>query len=99
MGPIFLIVLVAALAVLATARHFSRSRTILERWADRDGYVIVSAERCWFWRGPFWLRSDREQVVYRVVVRDREGRTLSGYVRCGGWFLGVLSDDVAVEWD
>jgi hypothetical protein len=99
MGQSIFFVLVVAFAVVSAVWHFSRARTILERWAARDGYVLVSAERCWFWRGPFWLRSDKEQVVFRVVVRDRENRTLSGYVRCGGWILGMLSDDVAVEWD
>ena len=34
-----------------------------------------------------------------VTVQDREGRVRSGYVRCGGFLFGLLSDRADVRWD
>jgi hypothetical protein len=43
--------------------------------------------------------SSNAQAVYRVKVRTRDGRLRRGWVRCGGWLSGVLSDQVDVRWD
>lgn len=41
----------------------------------------------------------RAQIVYFVIVRDKNGVERSGWVRCGGWFLRLLASDVDVHWD
>ena len=97
--PILFILVLVILVVLSTSWHSSRGRELLDGWAAREGYVLETAEYCWFGRGPFWWRSGKGNVVYRVVARDREGVVRHGYVRCGGMFLGLLSDEVAVAWD
>jgi hypothetical protein len=51
-----------------------------------------------FRRGPFWW-SGKGQVVYRVAVRDERGHDWQGWVRCGHWLTGLLSDAVEVRWD
>lgn len=89
---------VVALAVAMTALHYTRAQSILEHWAEENGYEILSSERRWF-GGTFWWRKSKGQEVYYVTVRSRDGRTRQGWVRCGGWFLGVLSDEADVEWD
>ena len=76
------------LAVLMTAWHFSRAREILTRWAEENGYEIVSLERCWFWKGPFFFWSSKSQEVHYVTVRTQDGQLRRGWVRCGGWFWG-----------
>lgn len=98
MMPLF-VVLIVALAIAATIAQNARARSMLTAWAARERLTLVSSERCWFWLGPFWLRSGKDNVVYRVTVRDEDGRMRRGYVRCGGFFLGMWSDAVAVEWD
>ena len=98
MMPLFFLLLIA-LVIAASIAHHKRGRSMLEDWAARNGFALISAEECWLWRGPFWLRSGKGNVVYRVTVRDRDGLQRSGYVRCGGFFLGMWSDAVAVEWD
>jgi len=45
-----------------------------------------------------WFTGNR-QDVYRVTVRTADGGIRSGYVRCGGFWMGMLSDKVTVEWD
>ena len=78
---------------------FGLGQGILDRWAKANGFEVVSQERCWFFKGPFFWTGTRGQEVYRVTVRDGEGRTRSGYVRCGGYWLGVLSEHAEVRWD
>lgn len=96
---LFLILPLALLWVGAIQWQLRRSRQVLETWALREGYSITASRHCWFWRGPFVLRSTGGQAVYHVTVADREGHRQSGYVRCGSFLLGLLSSKVDVRWD
>src|SRR5262245_14678068 len=96
---VFLIPAVALLAVLGIAWHFGRSRSLLDRWAAEHGYEVLRAEYRSFFKGPFFWNSSKGQTVYRVTIEDEDGRVLSGWVRCGGWWLGLMSDHVEVRWD
>jgi hypothetical protein len=77
----------------------SRSRTLIDRWAEANGYQIISSERRYMLTGPFFFRSSKGQTVFRIRARDSAGRVREGWARCGGWILGLLSDAVKVEWD
>jgi acetamidase/formamidase len=94
-----LMVLFLGLIVLSLWWTSSRSREILDGWVAENGYTLLDAERRWFLRGPFFFFAGKGHEVFRVEVRDAEGSTRRGYVRVGGWWLGLLSDKVAVEWD
>ena len=87
------------LAILACSWHFGRSSSMIQKWADGNQFQIVSKEYCWFFKGPFFWTSSRGQTVYRVVVEDSQGRSRSGYVRCGGFFLGLFTDQIEISWD
>jgi hypothetical protein len=76
-----------------------RPRQILNRWAQGNDYQIPSSHYCWFRRGPFFWTTSKGQCIYRVTVRTLDGLEKQGWVRCGGWFLGVLSDHAEVRWD
>ena len=97
MAPLFIILFIV-FAIGAVIWHFSRSGTILNHWAQANGYEIVSLKRCWFWRGPFFF-SSKSQEVYYVTVRTADGEERRGWVCCGSWFLGMLSDQAFVKWD
>ncbi len=88
-----------SLVVLSWAWGVSRGTSLLEGWARSHGLQILSQEECWFFKGPFFWTSSKGQKVYRVAVRDREGFERLGYVRCGGYWLGLMSDHVEVRWD
>jgi hypothetical protein len=77
----------------------SRGSAFLDQWASRCRYRIISREFRYFFKGPFFWTSSNAQVVYYVTIEDGLGRVRSGWVRCGGYFLGLLSDDVEVQWD
>lgn len=89
----------AVLAVLAIVLHFGRSGSLLQQWAMKNDYQIIRQEYRSFFKGPFFWTSTRGQTVYYVVVEDSDGNRRSGWVRCGGWWLGLLSDNVEVRWE
>ncbi len=97
--PVVLIPFVIVLVVLSISWQSNRSLSIIEQWARENGYELLSSERCWFLRGPFFFRSDKKQTVYYVSLRDSGGNIRRGCVRCGGWLWGLWSDAVCVEWD
>jgi hypothetical protein len=79
-------------------RH-ARSNDLLERWAERNGYQIIRRQYRFLFRGPFFLTTARGQAVYYVTVEDREGTVRNGWVRCGSWWFGLLSDQAQVQWE
>jgi hypothetical protein len=99
MQALIIIPVIAALIGLSLWWHFGRSSSLLHQWAEQNGYRIVRQEYRTFFRGPFFWSSSKGQTVYHVVVEDSAGNRRSGYVRCGGWWLGLLSDRVEVRWD
>jgi hypothetical protein len=92
-------VLAVAAAIGMLTWHFSRSRSVLERWAEQHSFEIVHSEYRFFFQGPFFWTTFRGRTVYRVKVRDGSGELHSGWVRCGSFFLGLLSDKAEVRWD
>jgi hypothetical protein len=96
---IILFVVLIVLVVLINIWYFSRSRHILEKWAAQNGYEIVRSEYRMLRKGPFFWSSSRGQSVYYVVVRDARGAEHTGWVRCGSWWWGLMSDQVEVKWE
>ena len=97
--PIGLFVLVGILMVASMIWHFSRSRSVLEQWAEANGYEILHSEFRNLFRGPFFWTSSKGQTVYYVRVRGRDGHERSGWVRCGGFWAGLFSDKAEVRWE
>ena len=95
---LFMLLLMLSLVAMGSAWHFRRSRSLLERWAERNGYRIMAAEYRHVLRGPFFWTSSKGQTVYRVTV-EVTGGVRTGWVRCGSWWLGLLSDRAEVRWD
>ena len=90
---------VVAFMVVTMTWHFSRSRSVLEQWADQSGFEILHSEYRNFARGPYFWTTSKGQTVYYVTVRDGRGNLRSGWVRCGGWFLGLMTDQAEVRWE
>jgi hypothetical protein len=99
MQSFFFVALVVVVIVLGLVWHFERSNSLLHQWAAQNGYRIISQKYRNFFKGPYFWTSTRGQTVYYVVVEDPDGNTRSGWVRCGSWWFGLLSDNVEVHWD
>ena len=94
-----LFVLLIIFAVAMMGWNYFRAEDILRRWARNNGFKLLSAERRWFRRGPFFFWTSKSQVVFYVTVRTSDDRIRHGWVRCGSWFLGVLIDQAEARWD
>ena len=101
MEPLLTFLAVAAFAVFTIFLwnwHFTRSRRMVEGWARANGLRLLMAQRRWLGRGPFWWRTGRGQEVFYVTVRHAAGDVRHAYVRVGGWWWGMMTHHVAVEW-
>jgi hypothetical protein len=87
-----------AVAVLVWWQH-SKAHEIVRQWAKVTDVELLSAEKRYLRTGPFFLDHARGQFVFRVVVRERAGAERSGWLRVGGWLVGVISDKTKVIWD
>ena len=96
-GVLVMVVLVGFVAFIITIQ-IRRAQTLLKGWAEENGYEVLDSEHRLFRKGPY-IWSGRGQAVYRVWVRDRGGVERLGWVRCGSWFAGLLSDKVESQWD
>jgi hypothetical protein len=77
---------------------YARSRSILSQWAKDHSYEILESEYRFFLRGPFFWFTAKSQTVFFVKIRDPDGNIRTGWVRCGGWWLGLLSEKAEVKW-
>ena len=93
---ILAIVIMVALFATMMIIQSSRTKAMLEQWADTNGYEIVSSERRWL-GGSFWWKKSKNQVAYYVTIRTSEGHTRRGWVRCGSRLWGA--DYADVKWD
>lgn len=98
-GPILIGLLVVGAIVMSLLWHTGRSQTLISRWAAEQGFEVLACQYRLMFRGPFSWSTSKGQTVYRVTVRDRAGRLRYGWVRCGSWLLGLLSDRVEVRWE
>jgi hypothetical protein len=95
----FPLIFVLVIAVAGLYWQYSRSRTLLERWAMQNDFELLSSDYRYLRKGPFTWTSSRNQTVYFVTVRDKQNQVRSGWVRCGGWWVGLYSDKTEVAWD
>lgn len=95
----FIVLIFAAIGIASIFWDFSRSDSLLNRWAASSGLRILECERRYLRRGGFFWTTSKGQVVFYVTVEDREGGVRHAYVRVGGHWLGLLSDRVDVRWD
>jgi len=99
LGASVVITVAMVVCVVLGERRTSRvGREILIRWDQANGRQFLSLQRRYFRRGPFWWRAGNA-VVFRGKVRTASGEWQAGYFRVGTFFLGLMSDQVSVEWD
>jgi hypothetical protein len=87
--------LAACLVAVLLKVHVSRNGTPVEQWARRHGYKLISEERE-VSASVRIMGMPREMMqVFRVVVRDSEGRTRKGRLE----WTGSALDAMHVRWE
>jgi hypothetical protein len=97
--PLLLIPLFLLIAIATFVWRAGRKKTILEQWADQQGFQLIDYEERWLARGPFFFTTAKGRVVYLITVQHPDGRLATGWAKCGSWAFGLLSDAVQVRWD
>ena len=98
--PLVAIVVAAPIvAILAWGVvRLRRGRAAICASLERAGYNVVSMEHRVIRQGPLFWTTTKSQVVYRVVVRDADGRHRHGWARWGRrWWLNP--DTLELRWD
>ena len=93
------VIAVVLFVILVLVWQINRSRSLLEQWAAENNYRILAAQQRFLVRGPFFWTTSKGQTVYRITVQDPSGAQRTGWLRCGSWPLGLLSDRVQAKWD
>ena len=93
------IAVVYVVFVILYTRHCSRvAGGMLACWAQANSYQFIVLRKKWFRIGPFRWRTGNA-VVFRGALLTPGGEQRTGYFRVGTFFLGLMSDQVDVEWD
>ncbi|MDB4986626.1 MAG: hypothetical protein JWN04_1804 [Myxococcaceae bacterium] len=89
------------LEVWITRWQYRTAEARLEQWAEQSRHQVLSKERANpYGTGPMSGRGgSNQQVMYRVTVRDADGREKRGLVKVGSKWVGVHSHELVVEWD
>ena len=79
--------------------QYNKADDLLNNWAQKEGYTIVSKEDANPpGTGPKDRYAGNRQIWYRVVLKDKNGDEKKAIVKLGSEGTGTLSDDVKVEW-
>jgi len=105
MRGMFPLILLGSMLVVGTLIFFYRVweqdeaiRRVLA-WAKANNYQIIDAlSRRWASR-PGHVPSSMLQMVFRVKIKDEDGRQREGWLRLGSYFLGLVSKEQDVFWD
>jgi hypothetical protein len=101
-GPNQLLIFAGMIAffivVLMLANIYWKRR--LTKWAEDQHLQLVSFRGAWFFEGPSaWTRS-RNQHVFRVVTKDRDGLTRYCWIMFGTFWGFTWGEPITqVEWD
>jgi hypothetical protein len=88
------------LIITYMAWYCHQSRSILEQWAKACGYKLLRVRRSFRIGGPFFWRTSKAQTVFHVRLYDPGLRRIRrAWVRCGGFWSGMSSDEVEVRWE
>lgn len=92
-------ILIIGIALASRAWSRQRAANLLTSWATAHSYQLLRSEPRYLRTGPYFWRHARGQLVFYIDVIDVRGSRRSGYARLGGWFMGLLSNQVDVTWD
>ena len=99
-GYIILMVVMVLLAFALSGVGDRKALFLIEAWAQSCQYSVESCERRYLRTGPFFLSSSKYQRIYYVRIKDRNGQEKTGWLKLGGYFSGMLSEDeIEVIWE
>ncbi len=78
----------------------SRAKALLHKCSQEHGFEILNSKELFFTSGPFGWGTSGRASVFRLRVRDRDGKERTVWVRCGSFFAGLIFDSTTeIEWE
>ena len=102
MPPAALMLLFFVIAMLIYANNSVGDRKalfIIDAWANSKELDIEHCERRYLRTGPFFFMSSKYQRIYYMTVCDRQGRKKTVWLKLGGYFTGMLKEEVEAIWE
>ena len=96
---VLVLIILLSLAIASIVWRGGRADSMLTDWAQSSGLRMLAAERRTFFKGPFFWTSTKGQMIFYVTVEETGGQIRHAWVRCGGYWLGMLSDNFEVRWE
>ncbi len=98
---VVLFLIAGSVGIFLVRRHCANARSLLQAWADANGYrILLARQRSFFMPLGMLLGSSNAQVVYHVKVYDTSlQRVRSAWVRLGTYLAGSMDGNaVHVKW-
>ncbi len=92
---------VIAFGIYSYRSQYRRADELVLRWAAQNNYEILDKEDANPpGTGPKDRYASNKQVMYRVTVRDGQGRRKRALLKLGDKLVGTMKDDdLSVEWE
>ena len=72
----------------------------LRDWLRRSNYELLDKRAANpLGTGPEVRSASNKQIIYQVTISDQHGVRRSALIKIGSPALGVLSDELVVEWE
>jgi hypothetical protein len=91
------ILFLASGALLLSALYYLWARLRLNAWARKNQVRVLQCQWRLFLRGPY--DAIGKYVVFRVTAENPAGGERVGWVRLGGFWAGLLTDESDVVWE
>jgi hypothetical protein len=90
------LIAVYVIRLVTYANGDEKAELLVTEWASANGWTLINLAYP-FQNGSFKFSSRKNQHVFRVTLRDSAGEIATA-VRCGSWFVGMLSAKLNVNW-
>ena len=97
--PILVIFISTAIAIFGVLFYSSKIDSLINNWAEENGYKIVSKQTKSFSMGPFSSSPKLGQRVFYVEVIDKAGNKKQAWIRCYTRWTEISPSKVEVQWD
>ena len=91
--------LIVAAVIGLGVRRSRRSEQIVQEWAQKNNYRLLDSRNMFLSPGPFFWKKSKQQTVFRVLLRDKDGNMKNAWILCGSWWGRLTVDNIEVRWD
>jgi len=96
---VLMVFLATAIGIFGVLFYSSKIDSLINNWAEENGYKIVSKQTKSLSMGPFSSSPKLGQRVFYVEVVDKAGNKKHAWIRCYTRWTEISPSNVEVKWD